>query len=56
MTVREVYKLTDDETTFKKCHKILHAGCPLCPWHRGENRSRQPRHSSWKVTRRSQSK
>jgi hypothetical protein len=49
---RESYDTTDSSALYRKLHKYRLAGCPLCPWHGGENRSWGPRHTSWKRSRR----
>jgi hypothetical protein len=48
----ENYDTTDSSANYRKMRKRRLAGCPLCPWHGGENRSRRPGHSSWKRSRR----
>jgi hypothetical protein len=51
---RESMKTTDNSANYRKLLKYHFGGCPICPWHGGENRSRRPRHVSWKQSRRQQ--
>jgi hypothetical protein len=33
------YETTNNSSVWKKIHKLIHAGCSYCKWHRNENAS-----------------